>query len=602
MQKETKKLNSVQQEDLPDNSEHEKSNLVHTYFNSVEIASLSKANKKDKAMVSLKVAGKYLKMKADTGAKATVIPFKLYKELTKKPLQKIHQPLKGWLAVKAINPKGCVRLPTQYKGKEINLLFLVVDGDFTALLSCDACLDLEILKFMNLELISGEVCEEELFDGNFEGTPNACGLETVKSDPVLKDYQDCCSYKPGKLTSEVHLEVDPSVSPVIHPPRKIPVALLDPVKAKLHEMEEDGIIVREESHTPWVSSMVVVDKRKGENKNDDSPTAREVRISLDPRDLNKALKRPHYPMVTIEEVATRLSGAQLFTSLDACSGFWQLPLDIESSRLLTFNTPWGRYRFTRLPFGIAPAPEIYQREMVRLFQGLPVEIIMDDFLIHGNTNHIDQKVRLILDRSREIGVPEVSYAGHLLTAQGLKPDPAKVKAISGMPSPTDKDGVLRVVGTMNYLDKFIEQKADLQEPITQLTQRNVEFIWDQQQQTAFDKLKSLITNAPVLAYFDNQKPTILNVDASGVGLGAVVMQADQPVAYGSRTLTACERRYANIERELLAILWGTQKFHTYLYGRRVTVKTDHKPLETIFKKSLNEAPPRLQNAIEAYKI
>ena len=194
-------------------------------------------------------------------------------------------------------------------------------------------------------------------------------------------------------------------------------------------MEEDGIIVREEGHTPWVSSMVVVDKRKGENKNDGSPTAREVRICLDPRDLNKALKRPHYPMVTIEEVATRLSGAQLFTSLDACSGFWQLPLDIESSKLLTFNTPWGRYRFTRLPFGIAPAPEIYQREMVRLFQGLPVEIIMDDFLIHGNANNIDQKVRLILDRSREVGlkfnpdkiklrVPEVSYVGHLLTAQG----------------------------------------------------------------------------------------------------------------------------------------------------------------------------------------
>jgi hypothetical protein len=90
-------------------------------------------------------------------------------------------------------------------------------------------------------------------------------------------------------------------------------------------MEEDGIIVRDEGHTPWVSSMVVLDKWKGENKNDGSPTAREVRICLDPRDLNKALKRPHYPMVTIEEVATRLSGAQLFTSLDACSGFGSFP-------------------------------------------------------------------------------------------------------------------------------------------------------------------------------------------------------------------------------------------------------------------------------------
>ncbi|CAB3983249.1 Hypothetical predicted protein [Paramuricea clavata] len=133
---------------------------------------------------------------------------------------------------------------------------------------------------MNLKLISGEVCEKESFDGNLEGAPKACGLETVESDPVLKDYQDCFSYKPGKLTSEVHQEVDPSVSPVIHPPRKIPVALLDPVKAKLHEMEEDGIIVREERHTPWVSSMVVVDKRKG-----DTPECGKVVKGLQHRQL-----------------------------------------------------------------------------------------------------------------------------------------------------------------------------------------------------------------------------------------------------------------------------------------------------------------------------
>lgn len=155
-----------------------------------------------------------------------------------------------------------MRLPTKYKSREINLLYLVVDGNFTSLLSCDACLDFEILKFMNLELIPESETEKEVTSNNpGERNSESDGLSIVGSDPVLEDYQDCFSYKPGKLTSEIHLEVDSSISPVIHPPRKLPVALLEPDKEKLQEMEKDGIIIREEEHTTSVSSMVVVDKR-----------------------------------------------------------------------------------------------------------------------------------------------------------------------------------------------------------------------------------------------------------------------------------------------------------------------------------------------------
>ena len=278
-------------------------------------------------------------------------------------------------------------------------------------------------------------------------------------------------------------------------------------------------------------------------------------------------------MVTVEEVASRLLGATSFSSLDACSGYWQLPVDDESSKLLTFNTPWRRYRFTRLPFGISPAPELYQREMDRLFEGIPVEILVDD-LIHGkDQSELDENLRRVLDKSREVGlrfnpkkvklrVPEVSYVGHLFTSKGLKPDHEKIRAINEMPSPTDKEGVLRLLGTVNYLDKFIEHKADLQEPISQLTQKDAAFVWEKPQQEAFDNLKSIITSAPALAYFDNNKETVLNVDASGTGLGAVIVQEGKPVTFGSKTLTTCERPYRNIERELLAIVWGAQKFHT----------------------------------------
>ena len=191
----------------------------------------------------------------------------------------------------------------------------------------------------------------------------------------------------------------------------------------------------------------------------------------------------------------------------------------------------------------------------------------------------------------------MSYVGHLFSADGLKPDPEKIRAIKEMSPPTDKEGVLRFLGTLNYLDKFIEHKAELQGPISQLTQKDAAFVWDTPQQDAFKKLKNVITSAPALAYFDNRKETVLNVDASSTGLGAVIMQEGRPVAYSSKTLTSCETRYANIEREMLAIVWGAQKFHTYVYGRRVIVETDHKPLEAIFRKPLNEAPPRLQRML-----
>ena len=122
-------------------------------------------------------------------------------------------------------------------------------------------------------------------------------------------------------------------------------------------------------------------------------------------------------------------------------------------------------------------------------------------------------------------------------------------------------------------------------------------MWEKPQQEAFAKLKSVITSAPVLAYFDNSKETVLSVDASSTGLGAVIMQEGKPVAFSSKTLTPLEKMYANIERELLAIVWGAQKFHPYAYERRVIVETDHKPLESTFRKPLNEAPPRLQRML-----
>ena len=161
----------------------------------------------------------------------------------------------------------------------------------------------------------------------------------------------------------------------------------------------------------------------------------------------------------------------------------------------------------------------------------------------------------------KLKVPEVSYVGHLFSSKSLKSDQEKIRAINEMPPPEGKEGVLRILGTVNYLDKFIKHKADMQEPTSQLTQKDAAFVWEKPQQEAFDNLKSLITSAPAPAYFDNSKETVLNVDASSKGLGAVILQDGKPVAFGSKTLYTCEKRYAKIERVACNCLGHTEISH-----------------------------------------
>ena len=202
-------------------------------------------------------------MKADTGAEATVIPYHLYKEITKAPLRKIHQPLKGWLATKPIHPKGCVRLPTVYKNRKVDLLYLVVEGDFTPLLSCDACLDLEVLKFMNLQLItSSKENPVAPRDGQGPVIP-----ETPRQDVQCRPEYFCnwCCFEgvPGLLQSHTWQASQcctPGNCPTSDTPStKTSSCSIGTSTRKDQEMEEDGIIVKEEGHTPWVSSMLIID-------------------------------------------------------------------------------------------------------------------------------------------------------------------------------------------------------------------------------------------------------------------------------------------------------------------------------------------------------
>ncbi|CAC5387636.1 unnamed protein product [Mytilus coruscus] len=237
------------------------------------------------------------------------------------------------------------------------------------------------------------------------------------------------------------------------------------------------------------------------------------------------------------------------------------------------------------------------------------EVIVDDILIWGSTiQEHDERLKKVLDRARQCNLKlskskcqfrknEVEYVGHIISKDGLKPDPEKVCAVQKMKKPENKKELQTFLGFITYLSKFLSNMSDVSAPLRVLLEEKNEWCWEKEQDTSFNKLKDMATNAPILSYYDPKQTLTLNVDASSKGLGAVLLQNDKPIAYASRALTPTQQRYAQIEKETLAIVFGCQKFHHYVYGRQVELESDHKPLENIFSKPLNKAPPRIQRFV-----
>ena len=455
-----------------------------------------------------------------------------------------------------------------------------------------------------------------------EGCQNILGLPTCTELRLVKRIDTVASKTEAPLSEYVdvfkglgcitgvahHIKVDPHHTPVIHPPRRVPVAKREKVRAELKRMMRLRVIKPIQEPTDWVNSMVTATKKNGK-----------LRICIDPRDLNKAIKREHYPLPTIEEVLTRIPKATVFSVLDATSGYWQVKLDSSSAKLCTFNTPFGRYAFQRLPFGISSAQDVFQAIMHDIFKDIEgTEVIVDDLLIWAeNEEQHDIVLKKVLQRARErnlkfnmeksqIKCNSINYIGHTLSKDGLKPDPTKVEAIVKMATPRSKEELQRFLGMVTYLGKFIPSLSQTAAPLRALVGKDVEWQWSREQATSFTALKNLVSTAPVLKYFDQSKPTKISVDASSHGLGAVLLQDDKPVAYASKSLTRTQSNYAQIEKEMLAIVFGCVRFHDYIYGLpSVEVETDHKPLETILNKPLHMAPPRLQKmmmSVQRYPI
>ena len=310
------------------------------------------------------------------------------------------------------------------------------------------------------------------------------------------------------------------------------------IKEALDKLIDTGQLVRVNEPTPWISNMVVRERPPSATK------PAKVRICLDPsQTINKAILRPVYPIPTLEENLHRFHQAKIFSTFDIKDAFQTIKLTEESSKLTTMHTPWGRYRWTRLPFGISSAPEEFQRRIHDVLCGLEgVVNIADDIIVIGRgtslkeaTHDHDRTVIELLDRlSRyhlklnpdkvKLKTCSAPFMGHTLTPEGLKPSNEIANAVLNMPQPQDKAATRRFLGTITYLSKFCPRLSEVVRPLRDLTHIDQKFLWADQHTEALRQAKELVSQAPCLRYFDVKAPVVLQVDASEYGLGAALLQ------------------------------------------------------------------------------
>ncbi|RXN37427.1 Retrovirus-related Pol poly from transposon opus [Labeo rohita] len=409
--------------------------------------------------------GDAISFKLDTGADVTSIPESVFDP---KRDGKLDKPLKRLVGAgkHLLDVKGCFQGKMCAKGRSTDQPVYVVAGLTQTLLGLPAIQAMRLVHRVN-EVTQTDTDFKALYPSVFQGL--------------------------GKLKEPYHIELEQGAVPyALSTPRRVPLPLRDKVREELERMERMGVISKVTEPTAWCSRMVVVPK----------PTKNKLRICVDLTPLNAAVKRERHILPAVDQTLAMMSDAKVFTKLDARSGFWQIPLTPESRPLTTFITPFGRYFFNRLPFGIASVPEHFQRRMSQMFENFEgVLCHADDVLVYGrNRQEHDQRLHRVLQKMQEEGLTlnekcefrqeHITFVGHRVSSKGIEPDPNNVKAILQMPEPTQVEDVRRLMGMANYLSKFMPQMATITMPLKDLLREKNEWVWGEPQQTAFKKLKT----------------------------------------------------------------------------------------------------------------
>ena len=533
------------------------------------------SNRSPPILITLKVNGADLTMELDTGATLSLISENTYKKIF--PVETAPHILNSKAQLKTytgevIKVLGAIEVEVTHNEQKKQMNLLVVAGDGPSLLGRDwlSHIRLDWSTLNRIQSTATSACQEMLDQHN----------------ALFKDELGTVKNTTAKFN------IDPQVKPKFFKARPVPYALRPKVEAQLDKLEAAGII-RPVQFSQWAAPIVPVLKRDGS-----------IRICGDYKvTVNLAAKTDTYPLPKIEDLFASLSGGKLFSKVDLASAYQQIPLDEQSKEFTTINTPKGLYCYNRLPFGVASAPSIFQRTMESILQGIDhVCVYLDDILITGATEkeHL-QNLDKVLTRLESAGIrlkrdkcvfllPAVEYLGHKISGQGLQPTDEKIQAIKSAPAPQDVTQLKSFLGLINYYSKFLPNLSNTLAPLYRLLQKNTRWCWESEQRKAFQQAKESLTSDCVLVHFDPAKQLILACDASPYGIGAVLSHRmddgkDKPIAFSSRTLAPAEKKYSQLEKEGLAVIFGVKKFRQYLLGRSFTIVSDHKPLQYLFNES-----------------
>ena len=413
-------------------------------------------------------------------------------------------------------------------------------------------------------------------------------LERQKVAILLGEYHDVFSSSDndlGKTSLAEHRIETGDNQPVKVPPRRVPIHKRGEVEDTVKRLSDQGLI--EPSTSPWSSALVLVKKKDGS-----------LRCCVDYRLLNAATIKDSYPLPRIDDTLDALVGSKWFSTLDLKSGYHQVPVAEVDRPKTAFSAGNSLWQWRVLPFGLSNAPATFERLMESVLAGMhwrTLLVYLDDIIVFGKTFEEElQRLEEVFRRMRRANLKlspkkcllfrsEVPFLGHIVSRDGVRTDPIKTTAVAEWPVPANVTELRSFLGFCTYYRRFVRDFSKLAAPLHDLTKAGVPFKWNSACHAAFENLKEVLTNAPVLQYPDPHKPFILDTDASSVGVGAVLSQVidgvERVVAYFSRTLSPAERNYCVTRRELLAVLTAVRHFHSYLYGSQFTIRTDHASLQ-----------------------
>jgi hypothetical protein len=408
--------------------------------------------------------------------------------------------------------------------------------------------------------------------------------EIIILEEILKKNRDCFAADITELTVTDRIEHDINTGdhlPIKKWPYRIAPIERREIQRQVKEMLDQGII--EESKSPWASPVVLVKKKTGE-----------FRFCIDYRQLNNITKKDAFPLPRIQDLLDSVGGAKYFTTLDMKSGYHAIPMKKEDREKTAFVTPDGHFQYKVMPFGLTNAPSTYQKMITTLFAGKIWKnclAYLDDVIIYTQTfdDHLEE-IKEVFNLLREANLKlnpekcvfaakEVKYLGHIIAEKGITPDPSKVQAVMDFPRPTTVKEIRSFIGLSSYYRKFIKNFAQISGPIVKLTKKDQPYKWREEQEESFKQLKQALCDAPVLTHLMEECEVELHTDASGFGIGVVLVQkeaeGEKVLGYASRRLSKAEINYTITEKECLAIVYGIAQFRPYLYGRKFTIVTDH---------------------------